>query len=84
MVLTVGVVWKLPRVYGVFTLVTLLALLSANHFQSMTRWALTVFPIFFLVAIWGRNRWLNYAVIGVSFVIALFFMARFAQWQWLA
>lgn len=76
--------WRLPRIYGVFAAVTVLALLSATHFQSMTRWTLTVFPIFLLVALWGRNRWLNYAIVGVSFTIALYFMVRFSQWQWVA
>ncbi len=83
-VLSVIALWRLPRVYGVFAALTTLALLLATHFQSMMRWSLTIFPFFFLIAIWGRNRLLNYAIVGVGFVLALYLMMRFSQWQWVA
>lgn len=84
LVLGVLALWKLPRIYGVFGALMVLALLMASHLQSMTRWALSVFPIFFLLALWGRNRFVNYAITGVSFAIALYLMMRFSQWNWVA
>jgi Gpi18-like mannosyltransferase len=83
-VATALALWRLPRVYGVFAAVTTLLLLMATHFQSMTRWTLTVFPLVFLFAIWGRDRRINYALIGLSFAVALYLMARFSQWLWVA
>jgi hypothetical protein len=82
--MTLVVIWQLPRIYGLYTVTAVGALLLATHFQSMTRWSLMVFPIVFLFAVWARRRWVNYAVVGVSFALALYFMARFAQWQWVA
>jgi hypothetical protein len=83
-VMTGLALWRLPRVYGLFAATTTLVLLMATHFQSMTRWTLTVFPLVFLLALWGRDRRVNYAIIGLSFAVALYLMARFTQWLWVA
>jgi Gpi18-like mannosyltransferase len=83
-VATLLALWRLPRIYGVFAAITTLLLLMATHFQSMTRWTLTVFPIVFLLALWGRDRRINYGIIGLSFAVALYLMARFSQWLWVA
>ena len=76
--------WRLPRIYGVLAAAITLLVLMATHFQSMTRWTLAVFPLVYLFALWGRDRRVNYAIIGLSFAVALYLMARFSQWLWVA
>lgn len=59
-------------------------LLSSAHLASMPRYALGVFPVFFVLARWGRHRWFHWPLVAISFAAALLAMTRFAQWQWLA
>lgn len=80
-------VWiKLPREYGLYTLAMLLAPLFRMTTQqplvSMFRYVLILFPVFMLWAIWGKNAWVNRAVVYLSFPLALYTSAQFMLWGW--
>ncbi len=85
-VMTVMVWFKLPREYGLYTLVMLLAPLFRMTTQqplvSMLRYVLILFPVFALWAVWGKNAWVNRAVVYLSFPLALYTSAQFMLWGW--
>lgn len=82
--MTIIAVRRLPTSYGVLAAAMTLLLMMTNHLASMPRYALTVFPVFFVLAQWGNNRRFHWALVVVSFLLALVAMARFAQWRWVA
>ncbi len=65
---------KLRPIYAVWMTCTLLLFTSVTFLQSVPRYSLTMFPIFILFALLGRNRfWF-----GVLTVWSLLFFALFA------
>lgn len=83
-VLTIVAIRRLPLTYGVLGGSMTLLLLMSNHLASMPRYALTVFPVFFVLAQWGSDRRFHWLLVTVSLVLALLAMARFTQWRWVA
>lgn len=82
--LTIVAIRRLPLSYGVLAGSTTLLLLMSNHLASMPRYALTVFPVFFVLARWGSDRRFHWLLVAVSLALALVAMARFTQWRWIA
>jgi hypothetical protein len=83
----VFVTWrKLPREYGLYALAMLLAPLfrmtTTQPLVSTDRYALALFPIFALWGAWGRNPWVNRAVVYLSFPLQLYLSAQFVLWGW--
>ena len=83
------VVWvKLPRAFGLYTLGMFLAPLfrmtTLQPLVSMTRYVLVLFPVFVVWAGWGRNQWVNRAVIYSSLPLNLYLSAQFFMWGWVA
>jgi hypothetical protein len=75
---------RLPPTYAATAGITTLLLLMSSMYLSMPRYALTVFPVFFLLASWTEDRRVRYALVAGSLAFAMYAMARFAQWQWVA
>lgn len=82
--LTIVAIRRLPLPYGVLAGSTTLLVMMSAHLQSMPRWSLTVFPVFFVLAKWGSDRRFHWLLVTVSLVLALLAMARFTQWRWVA
>ncbi len=83
------VVWiQLPREYGLYSVGMVLAPLFRMTTQqplvSMMRYALAVFPVFILCAAWGKNPWVNRAVLYLSLPLNLYLSAQFFMWGWVA
>lgn len=82
-------VWRtLPREFGLYAAVMFFAPLfrmtTTQPLVSMLRYVLVLFPVFMLWAMWGRNAWVNRAVIYISFPLSLYFSAQFWLWGWVA
>jgi hypothetical protein len=80
-------VWRaLPREFALYATVMFLAPLfrmtTTQPLVSMLRYVLILFPMFMLWAQWGKNGWVNRAVIYVSFPLSLYFSAQFWMWGW--
>jgi hypothetical protein len=80
-------VWiKLPRQYGLYTVAMLAAPLfrmtTTQPLVSMLRYVLVLFPVYILWAMWGKNQWVNRAVVYLAFPLALYASAQFVLWGW--
>jgi hypothetical protein len=78
--------WRLPRIYTLYMIATACLLLSTEipgwTFQSMARYTLTVFPLYFLLAQLGAHpRW-HRAIIMTCAPLLGMYTALFAQWYW--
>lgn len=86
--LAVGVgVWKkLPRIYGVyyasFMAVYLIRIANVYPLLSMSRYVLSLFPAFLVMAQYDENPILKRILIYGSILGALFLSAQFAMWGW--
>lgn len=81
------VVWqKLPREYamyaGLMYLAPLFRLTTTQPLVSMVRYVVVLFPVFIVWGRWGRNPWVNRAMVYLSFPLQLFFSAQFVLWGW--
>jgi hypothetical protein len=85
--LTIVALIKLPAIYGLYMAVTLAGILTkvadVQPLLAVTRYALTLFPAFILLAKWGRRSvWWNRVIVYVSVALLLFLTSQFAIWGW--
>ncbi len=81
------IAWRrLPREYALYTLLMFLAPLfrmtETQPLVSMNRYGLVLFPMFMLLGVWGKNAWVNRAVVYLSFPLQMYFVAQFVLWGW--
>jgi membrane protein CcdC involved in cytochrome C biogenesis len=81
------VVWQtLPREYalyaGLMFLTPLFRMTTMQPLVSMIRYVVVLFPVFIVWGRWGRNPWVNRAMVYLSFPMQLFFSAQFVLWGW--
>lgn len=79
--------WKrLPATWNLYVAATFAALtirlVETQPLNSMSRYALTLFPIFVLFGMWAKNRWLQRAILYPSLGLSLFLSAQFVLWGW--
>lgn len=76
-------VWlKLGNAYGIYALASILVPLTSGSLASISRYSLVVFPVFFVLADWGRNRLINGSIMALSAPLAGMLMVFFVTWQW--
>ncbi len=83
----IAVIWiKLPREFGLYSLVVYLAPLfrmtTEQPLVSMARYALAVFPAFILWGRWGQNAWIGRTLTYLSLPLQLYLSAQFVMWGW--
>lgn len=72
--------WNL---YALATLVVVMArLVDTQPLNSMSRYALTLFPIVVWTALWSRGAWAQRAVVYLSITLQLYLSAQFFLWGW--
>ena len=80
--------WRLPLHYALYALLLMLMPLSypsSVPLMSMPRFILTVFPLFILLAMWGREHaWVDKLITISSLVFLGFFASKFVVWTWVA
>jgi hypothetical protein len=81
--------WRfLPVEFSIYVAVTLIVAsvrwVDTQPLNSMTRYVLTLFPLFMLLAYWSKNRWIERAVVYTSVPLGLYLSAQFLTWGWVA
>lgn len=80
--LVIVVAIRMRPAYGVFAALAFLLPLLDGTVLSMTYHALVLVPCFLLLADWGRRRWLNWLVAGISLPLMAYLAMLFSRWYW--
>jgi hypothetical protein len=73
---------RLRAIYAMWMTVSLVLFISLNFLQSIPRYTLTMFPIFILFALLGRNRFWAGVITVWSLLLFALFAALFARGEW--
>jgi hypothetical protein len=63
---------------------SILVPMSTSSLMSMPRFALVLFPMFIIFALWGKRPWVNNAIVAFSLPLLGLFTVLFADWYWVA
>jgi hypothetical protein len=58
--------------------------MSTSSLMSMPRFALVLFPMFVILALWGGRSWVNTTIVAFSLPLLGLFTVLFANWYWVA
>ena len=79
---------KIPIEYNLYSVACLLILVlrevENQPFNPMIRYALTIPPIFYLLARLSQNRWINRLILITSLLLGLYLSAQFFMWGFIA
>jgi Gpi18-like mannosyltransferase len=79
---------RLPILLGLYTASSLVVLtmryVETQPLNSMSRYTVTLFPIFVLLGIWSENTWVQRAIVYPCLALALYLCAQFVLWGWVA
>lgn len=89
MIVLLIVGWKrIPLEYNLYTtfslLIILIRIVDTRPLISMSRYALTLFPVFFTLALVDASPWGRRVVIYTCIALNLFLSAEFFGWGWVA
>jgi hypothetical protein len=70
--------------YWVYMLLSILVPMSTSSLMSMPRFALVLFPMFMMLAVWGARPAVNNAIVAFSLPLLGLFTVLFADWYWVA
>jgi hypothetical protein len=78
-------IWRrLGESYALYTFFSILIPGLTDSTQSMSRYVLVIFPLFMLLAIWGRNQVVDkFITIGFSLLLAIL-TTLFVNWRFVA
>lgn len=75
--------WKrLKPSYIAYMALSILVPMSTSSLMSMQRFALVLFPMFAILALWGRRPAVNNAIVAFSLPLLGLFTVLFADWYW--
>jgi hypothetical protein len=75
---------RLPRSFTAYMALSILMPLSTSSLMSMPRFALVLFPMFIVMALWGNRPWINNAIVAFSLPLLGLFTVLFANWYWVS
>ena len=70
--------------YSVYMALSILIPMSTSSLMSTPRFALVLFPMFAMLAIWGGRSWVNNTIVAFSLPLLGLFTVLFADWYWVA
>jgi len=70
--------------YIAYMALSILVPLCTSSLMSMPRFALVLFPMFVVFALWGRKPSANNAIVAFSLPLLGLFTVLFAEWYWVA
>jgi len=81
--------WKqMPLAWNLYSVASLIIvtarLVDSQPLNSMSRYALTLFPVFVWLALQGRSAWAQRVIVYLSVPLQLFLSAQFFLWGWVA
>ncbi len=88
LMLLIPILRRLPRIYGMYSVLLLIVVLSKfSDFQALlgaSRHLLVNFPAFMVLAQFGGNRWVHRAILYLSWFGLLYLSGQFFIWGWVA
>ncbi len=75
---------KLKASYVAYMGLSVLMPLCTSSLMSMPRFALVLFPMFVILALWGGRARINNAIVALSLPLLGLFTVLFADWYWVA
>ncbi|MBV9737370.1 MAG: glycosyltransferase family 39 protein [Candidatus Eremiobacteraeota bacterium] len=77
--------WKQLRPSAAaYMALSILIPMSTSSLMSMPRFALVLFPMFSILALWGRRPAINNLIVALSLPLLGLFTVLFADWYWVA
>ena len=77
--------WKrLKPSYIAYMTLSILIPMSTSSLMSMPRFALVLFPMFAIFALWGSRPAVNNVIVALSLPLLGLFTVLFADWYWVA
>lgn len=73
---------KLKPSYIAYMALSILVPMSTSSLMSMQRFALVLFPMFAILALWGRRPSVNNAIVAFFLPLLGLFTVLFADWYW--
>jgi len=80
----VAACWRLRPSYTAYMALSVIVPMSTSSLMSMQRFALVLFPMFVVLALWGGRSWVNSAIVAFSLPLLGLFTVLFANWYWVA
>jgi hypothetical protein len=75
---------RLRPSFTAYSGLSILVPMSTSSLMSMPRFALVLFPMFVILAIWGERPWVHNAIVAFSLPLLGLFTVLFADWYWVA
>jgi hypothetical protein len=75
---------RLRPSFTAYMLLSILIPMSTSSLMSMPRFALVLFPMFVILALWGGRSWVNNTIVAFSLPLLGLFTVLFANWYWVA
>ncbi|HMD02990.1 MAG TPA: mannosyltransferase family protein [Candidatus Baltobacteraceae bacterium] len=76
--------WRLRPSLSAYMTLSIVVPMSTSSLMSMPRFALVLFPMFMILALWGKRPWVNNAIVAFSLPLLGLFTVLFADWYWVA
>jgi len=76
--------WRLRPSFTAYMALSILVPMSTASLMSMPRFALVLFPMFVMLALWGGRSWVNNTIVAFSLPLLGLFTVLFADWYWVA
>jgi hypothetical protein len=75
---------RLRPSFSAYMALSILIPLCTSSLMSMPRFALVLFPMFIVLALWGNRPWVNNAIVAFSLPLLGLFTVLFANWYWVS
>jgi hypothetical protein len=75
---------RLRPSFSAYMTLSILIPMSTSSLMSMPRFALVLFPMFAILALWGGKPWVNNTIVAFSLPLLGLFTVLFADWYWVA
>jgi hypothetical protein len=75
---------RLRPTFSAYMVLSILVPMSTSSLMSMPRFALVLFPMFVILALWGGRSWVNTTIVAFSLPLLGLFTVLFANWYWVA
>jgi len=82
--LTIAGFRRLRPSFSAYLALSILVPLCTSSLMSMPRFALVLFPMFTVLALWGAKSWVHNLIIAFSLPLLGLFTVLFANWYWVA
>ncbi len=80
----IGGIKRLRASFSAYMALSILVPMSTSSLMSMPRFALVLFPMFVILALWGARPWVNNVVVAFSLSLLGLFTVFFSDWYWVA